>query len=74
MTEFEFLKEEMDKKYNEKLKVLRYENLKLKRIIKQIIEICTVYRNMHAITLEDYARREVALKVLDKLEIEKVND
>ena len=43
-------------------------------LLKQIVEICTVYRNMHAITLEDYARREVALKVLEKLEIEEVNE
>lgn len=43
-------------------------------LLKRIVETCTVYRNMHTVTLTDYARREVVLKVLDKLEIEEVNE
>ena len=41
-------------------------------IIKEIIEQMNIYKDMHAVTLTDYARREVALKVLDKLKIKKV--
>ena len=43
-------------------------------LLKQIVETCNVYRYMQAITLTEYAKREVALKILDKLEIEEVNE
>lgn len=46
----------------------------LVRVIKQIVELCKIYKNMNATTTEDYARREVALKILDLLEIEEVNE
>ena len=41
-------------------------------VLKQIVEKCRDYYNMQAITTEDYARREVALKILDLLDIQEV--
>jgi hypothetical protein len=43
-------------------------------LIKQIVELCEIYKNMNATTTEDYARREVALKILNLLEIEEVDE
>ena len=41
-------------------------------LLKRIVELCKIYKNMNATTTGDYARREVALKILNLLEIEEV--
>ena len=41
-------------------------------IMKEIVKQVQVYKNMQAVTLTEFAKREVALKVLDKLEIKEV--
>ena len=38
-------------------------------LLKQIAEKCKIYKDMDANTTNDYARREVALKILEMLDI-----
>jgi hypothetical protein len=42
-------------------------------VIKQMIEKCNIYKNFTAITINDYAKRELALHILDLFDIEEIN-
>ena len=42
-------------------------------VIKQVIEKCNIYKNFTAITINDYAKRELALHILDLFDIEEIN-
>lgn len=41
-------------------------------VIKQVIEKCNIYKNFIAITISDYAKRELALAILQLFDIEEV--
>ena len=42
-------------------------------VIKQVIEVCNIYKNFTANTTNDYAKRELALHILDLFDIEEIN-
>ena len=42
--------------------------------IKQVIEECNIYKNFIAITISDYAKRELALHILDLFDIARVRE
>jgi hypothetical protein len=42
-------------------------------VTKQVIEKCNIYKNFTAITINDYAKRELALHILDLFDIEEIN-
>lgn len=39
-------------------------------VLKRIVEMCQTYKKVECCQLTEYARREVAMKILDMLEIE----